>query len=827
MSTWDFGLQLLDADAMTRWGRRRDASYWVENAAVEWKEAQAPFHVVGRLTLVPGSELSDDAAQVMYIDVTKHSTPDSAPLGSINRARWSAESASREARATGIVDLPAPVPLRPALGRRLARGAFAATVLLFLAVLAVGRWYTTRANAYLPPLERMDDVRYQDQGWGKGADTASRQLFYYTPQGASMHGIRYSWFVNIERPFRGGRFADPDHMRQLRFIVDPFPTRSNPDLLPVGFGRRYDDTLQDWVADITCSACHTGQLHVKRPDGRVAALRIDGGQSMNAFTDMAPGSFQVELAGAFATTLANPIKFNRFARRVLGPDSSWSARATLWSDVLSTLRDLIRASRGALASHWYPTQEGFGRTDALARIANTVFGDHLDPANYRAGNGPVSYPYLWNIWKFDWVQYNASVSQPMARNIGEAVGTGASYHLVNRYGRPVPAADRYRTSIPIENLQRIESTIQTLQPPAWPEDLLGRIDGAKVARGRQLFNEHCAGCHGPHVASAQTTRAVSPARGPSDPLWEIRWKPIDDIGTDPNAAVNFMKNRVDLTRTGLDAADVQRLLRDPLTRQKARQLELVGSLERQIAGRGTGTGDAEPLAADLAYARAAVSATDTEIARLDQIDLRSMSIGEGLTIVGTLIRNRYYDDHRYSIEARACFDGFDTLDLPQAVPGYKPRPLKGVWATPPFLHNGSVPTVYALLSPREERPATFYVGTHEYNRRDLGYVTERPSATSGGFVLDTALPGNSNAGHEFRKGYVPFDESKPPETQYQGGVIGPALTRDERYAIIEYLKVGPDEPPTPAGRVPPDCFALLDKKSAAPAVARASDETPR
>ncbi len=524
---------------------------------------------------------------------------------------------------------------------------------------------------------------------------------------------------------------------------------------------------------------------MKRPGGRITALRVDGGQSMNAFTDMAPGSFQVELAGAFATTLANPIKFNRFARRVLGPESSWSARATLWGDVLSTFRDLIRASRGALSSHWYPTQEGFGRTDALARIANTVFGDHLDPANYRMGNGPVSYPYMWNIWKFDWVQYNASVSQPMARNVGEAVGTGATYHLVDRYGRAVPAAERYRTSIPIENLQRIESTIQILEPPPWPEDLLGRIDGTKVARGRQLFNEHCAGCHGPHVASAQTTRAVSPARGPSDPLWEIRWKSIDDIGTDRNAAVNFMQNRVDLTRTGLDAGEVQRLLREPLQQQRTRQLELVASLEREIA-RKTGDGQPNYLAEELAYAKTAVSGTETDIARLDQIDLRSVSIGEGLTIVGTLIRNRYYEDRRYSVEARQCFDGFGTLDLPQAVPGYKPRPLKGVWATPPFLHNGSIPTVYALLSPREERPATFYVGTHEYNPRDLGYVTERPSATAGGFVLDTALPGNSNAGHEFRKGYVPFDESKPPETQYQGGVIGPELTRDDRYAIIEY-----------------------------------------
>jgi hypothetical protein len=119
--------------------------------------------------------------------------------------------------------------------------------------------------------------------------------------------------------------------------------------------------------------------------------------------------------------------------------------------------------------------------------------------------------------------------------------------------------------------------------------------------------------------------------------------------------------------------------------------------------------------------------------------------------------------------------------------------------------------VYALLSPREQRPATFYVGTHEYDPRDLGYVTDRPGPGAGGFVLDTSLSGNRNTGHEFRKGYLPFDENKPPETQYQGGVIGPELTPDERYAIIEYLKVGPDEPPTAPNRVPPDCFSLLAK----------------
>jgi hypothetical protein len=77
---------------------RRDASFWIENASVEWKEAQAPFHMVARLTLLPKSQLSVHASEATYFDVTGNSAPDSAPVGSINRARWPAEVASRQAR---------------------------------------------------------------------------------------------------------------------------------------------------------------------------------------------------------------------------------------------------------------------------------------------------------------------------------------------------------------------------------------------------------------------------------------------------------------------------------------------------------------------------------------------------------------------------------------------------------------------------------------------------------------------------------------------------------------------------------------------------------
>jgi hypothetical protein len=98
MSAFDFGLQFLDADVMTYGGRRRDANFWIENASVEWNETEAPFHNVARLTLLAKSQLSPESADATYIDVTGHSTPDSAPLGSINRARSPAETASREAR---------------------------------------------------------------------------------------------------------------------------------------------------------------------------------------------------------------------------------------------------------------------------------------------------------------------------------------------------------------------------------------------------------------------------------------------------------------------------------------------------------------------------------------------------------------------------------------------------------------------------------------------------------------------------------------------------------------------------------------------------------
>jgi hypothetical protein len=94
---------------------------------------------------------------------------------------------------------------------------------------------------------------------------------------------------------------------------------------------------------------------------------------------------------------------------------------------------------------------------------------------------------------------------------------------------------------------------------------------------------------------------------------------------------------------------------------------------------------------------------------------------------------------------------------------YLARPLTGVWATAPYLHNGSVPTLWHLLHPAE-RPAKFMVGNREYDPAKLGYATD-----GNGWTFDTSQPGNSNIGHA-------------------GDKYGTNLTEDQKAALLEYLK---------------------------------------
>ncbi len=86
------------------------------------------------------------------------------------------------------------------------------------------------------------------------------------------------------------------------------------------------------------------------------------------------------------------------------------------------------------------------------------------------------------------------------------------------------------------------------------------------------------------------------------------------------------------------------------------------------------------------------------------------------------------------------------------------------------MHNGSVPNLYQLLLPADQRVKQFDLGSWEYDPKNVGYVMS--SSTEDNFVFDTTTEGNSNAGHEYGTGYYDL----------------PALTEQERWALVEYLK---------------------------------------
>lgn len=102
--------------------------------------------------------------------------------------------------------------------------------------------------------------------------------------------------------------------------------------------------------------------------------------------------------------------------------------------------------------------------------------------------------------------------------------------------------------------------------------------------------------------------------------------------------------------------------------------------------------------------------------------------------------------------------------------GYANHPLDGIWARSPYLHNGSVPNLRDLLEPANRRPAVWLRGSDVYDFAKVGYRADGAGAAPEElFNYDTAVPGNSNSGHE-------------------GRAYGTELSRAEKDAIVEYMK---------------------------------------
>ena len=552
--------------------------------------------------------------------------------------------------------------------------------------------------------------------------------FYHADQGTRTFGFPYEWLMALEQPTISwlpftnvGLFSDAAYLDRYGFIPDTIIP--GKEALPIGFAKgtpmldptgavwRNPRTKQEMTGvGLTCAACHTGSFTYKD-----TAVVIDGGPALTDLFAMKQG-----MGISLALTRYWPGRFDRFAERILGPDSTVDDREALKTQLDQVLNQYkqVKNLEERVASH--SIQEGYGRLDALNRIGNQVFSiDLKKPENYAGSSAPVHYPRIWNTPWFDWVQYNGSIMQPMVRNAGESLGVSSELNLTD------PSKGLYKSSVDVKVLDEMEQMIKGDKPPnakdkfsglkspKWPGDILPPIDQKLADKGAELYKTHCQECHRPPITSEAfydfNNRDWWTKNQAGEAILRVENIPISHIGTDPAQAADM------LART---------------------------------------------------------------VAVPENLGIKSSSFAFALGELVEKTVNTIYDQTKPPVSPadRRRIDG----NMPNELRGelaYKVRPLNGIWATPPYLHNGSVPTIEDLLGDPEKRPPTFYLGSREYDPVKLGYKTD---PITDGFEFKTSIRGNSNRGHEFRKDY-----SKDKEIP---GVIGPALSVDDRKALIEYLK---------------------------------------
>ncbi len=320
--------------------------------------------------------------------------------------------------------------------------------------------------------------------------------------------------------------------------------------------------------------------------------------------------------------------------------------------------------------HETKPEGGPGRIDAFGSIRDLV----LPPSDFIPASSPVSYPHLWQVNQTVWLHWDGNTNTLMQRNVGQSLGLGAVFDPETMSSTVLP-----------RELYELEVLARKIEPPKWPEAMLGSIDKILAKQGEGLYKTHCASCH------------VSPDE--PDVRRREQLHPLEKIGTDPGRARNFAI-KVGRNPDGSGGTEFAQAL-------------------RKVAGE---------------FTQKAFEDNNIPEADREKMDLPPDKIEWRTT--GT----------------------------------YVARPLVAPWATAPYLHNGSVPTLWDLLQPASKRPATFPIGHREYDPIRLGYVTDPdliPENQRGRFPdFDATLAGNHNVGHEY----------------------GTDLSDDEKRAIIEYMK---------------------------------------
>jgi len=637
-------------------------------------------------------------------------------------------------------------------------------------------------RAELPPVYRIP------QGW----DTSVANRFHRQDQGTKIMPLK--WLMALEQPVLTplpvGRFAARDYLARYGFIYESDqPAPGEPDL-PIGWAidenyvAKYDTPPVETptpMVGLSCAACHSNRIDIEGPDGRMRGVLIEGGSAM---IDL--GSLEQAVGKALGYTWALPPRFARFARNVLGvdvPDSD-PRKQKLRNDLNAAMT--VVTKRAAEELEYGRLSGGFSRTDALARIGNRVFGLVSDE-NLIKTDAPVNFPQLWDTPWFDWVQYNASVRTPMARNIGESLGVGAVINLTE------PQLGLYDSTVNVEGLHLLEDWLggenpfEGLQPPRW-DDMVKAVFGGpagensdfairpeRVRAGEILYAHICQRCHLPprdrlkaDLAKGTFTHFTDPDPGSGKRFLKVKVVDLNVIGTDPNQAINFFRRHAVA----------------PEPNVKAQSASQYGSSWYGSAWVNAG------------YPGEAWSATISGATGLFQITsfVRKKKYQELWLLPETPqpapkkgnddpVRQKRLQYDRYRSVApeldfgdvAAIVSGQNMEQVIAANLGYKSHPLAGIWATPPYLHNSSVPNLYQMLVPAARRLAKFYLGSTRFDPKHVGYETHQFPAA---FEMDTTKPGNRNTGHEFRNLTLEELEDK------QGSTWDGRSSREERWAFV-------------------------------------------
>lgn len=653
---------------------------------------------------------------------------------------------------------------------------------------AIGITQSAFGETYTTPI-------YLDQGW----DKADSLWYYNATQGSNL--LPYDLFVELEQHNSKELFRSDANMDYYRYLPQK-PTFFNPEGLPVGFAK---DNYQgkDYMG-FTCAACHTGQVNFQGQ-----AMRIDGGPAM---ADMV--GFLSGLEKALISTRDDPGKRERFIQRVLARNNDYrkaeqvSADLDRWSESIQLYNTLNHSK----IDYGYARLDAFGRIYnrvlqhvlnrdqlhslllkvispvgepllttgqidlVLADMDNTIIGDdefrliarrlqskepgfpglsqrdmlRLRDQIFNEPNAPVSYPFLWDITHSDYVQWNGLAANagvgPLGRNAGEVIGVFAqldwearepefslSAYLTGQKNKQQQVS--FKSSIDLINLQRLEAHVGKLRSPAWPEEILGSIDREKAARGERIYARYCGSCH----------QVIDPQAW--DRLVVGRMGSLEMLGTDPAMAqnsVNYRGMAGNFTNTyqQTDAGVV-------VVEEWAPVVQILTSVTKGV-----------------------VATTDAD----------KNPIRRGLDWLYTLGLSFFDNDILPSIKAGNYNP--DTTSRPyNSLLSYKARSLNGIWATAPYLHNGSVPSLYELLLPKrrpgdpeegEYRPDEFQVGSREFDPVKVGFRTQGYE----GFLFRASRRGDLNGGHEYGAGRTPQPDGK----------VLPALNEQQRWDLVEYLK---------------------------------------